>query len=82
MSLIWFRDHCLGLSLHPDALALRQLDPGATGGNPAAARNRGVPTRTVKMVLSMPTSALAGLAGIILVDPEGLGGEPKLGHDL
>jgi simple sugar transport system permease protein len=37
----------------------------ATGGNPAAARNRGVPILRVKVLLFMLTSALAGLAGII-----------------
>lgn len=37
----------------------------ATGGNPSAARNRGVPIRKVKLILFMLTSAMAGLAGII-----------------
>lgn len=37
----------------------------ATGGNPGAARNRGVPTKRVKVALFMLSSAMAGLAGII-----------------
>jgi simple sugar transport system permease protein len=37
----------------------------ATGGNPGAARNRGVPTKRVKTILFMLSSAMAGLAGII-----------------
>lgn len=37
----------------------------ATGGNPGAARNRGVPIRKVKLILFMLTSAMAGLAGVI-----------------
>lgn len=37
----------------------------ATGGNPSAARNRGVPTKRVKIILFMLSSAMAGLAGII-----------------
>lgn len=64
MSLIWFI--VIAFTLH---YVLTRSRFGnwiqATGGNPAAARNRGVPTRTVKMILFMLTSALAGLAGII-----------------
>ena len=64
MSLIWFI--VIAFALH---YMLTRTRFGnwiqATGGNPAAARNRGVPTRTVKMALFMLTSALAGLAGII-----------------
>ena len=37
----------------------------ATGGNPAAARNRGVPTRRVKLVLFALSAAMAGFAGVI-----------------
>ncbi len=37
----------------------------ATGGNPGAARNRGVPIKRVKMILFMLTSAMAGFAGVI-----------------
>jgi simple sugar transport system permease protein len=37
----------------------------ATGGNPGAARNRGVPIKRVKMALFMLCSAMAAFAGII-----------------
>lgn len=64
MSLIWFI--IIAAALH---YALTRTRFGnwiqATGGNAAAARNRGVPIRRVKMKLFMLTSALAGLAGII-----------------
>jgi simple sugar transport system permease protein len=64
MSLIWFV--LIAFLLH---FVLTRTRFGnwiqATGGNPAAARNRGVPIRRVKMLLFMLTSALAGLAGII-----------------
>lgn len=64
MSLIWFV--LIAILLH---YILTRTRFGnwiqATGGNPAAARNRGVPIRRVKMLLFMLTSALAGLAGII-----------------
>jgi len=64
MSLIWFI--VIAVALH---YVLTQTRFGnwiqATGGNRAAAANRGVPTRKVKMILFMLTSALAGLAGII-----------------
>lgn len=64
MSLIWFI--LIAVALH---MVLTRTRFGnwiqATGGNPGAARNRGVPTRTVKMVLFMLTSGMAALAGII-----------------
>ena len=64
MSLIWFV--LIAVVLH---LLLTRTRFGnwiqATGGNPGAARNRGVPTRTVKVALFMLTSAMAALAGII-----------------
>ncbi|MDJ1006221.1 MAG: ABC transporter permease [Paracoccaceae bacterium] len=64
MSLIWFV--LIAALLH---YVLTRTRFGnwiqATGGNPAAARNRGVPIRRVKMLLFMLTSALAGLTGII-----------------
>ncbi|ROU03694.1 ABC transporter permease [Histidinibacterium lentulum] len=64
MSLIWFV--LIALACHYTLTRSRFGNwIQATGGNPAAAKNRGVPTRTVKMVLFMLTSALAGLAGII-----------------
>jgi simple sugar transport system permease protein len=37
----------------------------ATGGNPGAARNRGVPVKRVKLILFMVSAAMAGLAGVI-----------------
>lgn len=37
----------------------------ATGGNPGAARNRGVPTQRVKVTLFMMSAAMAAFAGII-----------------
>jgi simple sugar transport system permease protein len=37
----------------------------ATGGNPGAARNRGVPTQRVKVILFMMSAAMAAFAGII-----------------
>lgn len=64
MSLIWFI--VVAVTLH---YVLTRTRFGnwiqATGGNPAAALNRGVPIRRVKMLLFILTSALAGLAGII-----------------
>jgi len=64
MSLIWFI--LIAVALH---YMLTKSRFGnwiqATGGNPGAARNRGVPTRKVKLILFMLTSAMAGLAGII-----------------
>ncbi len=64
MSLIWFV--LIAVLLHYLLTRTRFGNwTQATGGNPAAARNRGVPIRRVKMLLFMVTSALAGLAGII-----------------
>lgn len=64
MSLIWFI--LIAVVLH---MVLTRTRFGnwiqATGGNPGAARNRGVPTRTVKVALFMLTSGMAALAGII-----------------
>ncbi len=64
MSLIWFI--LIALLLH---YVLTRTRFGnwiqATGGNPSAARNRGVPIRRVKLLLFMLTSAMAALAGII-----------------
>ena len=64
MSLIWFI--LIAVAFH---YLLTRTRFGnwiqATGGNPGAARNRGVPTKRVKMILFMLTSAMAGLAGII-----------------
>ncbi|TIM18184.1 MAG: ABC transporter permease, partial [Mesorhizobium sp.] len=64
MSLIWFI--LFAFAMH---YLLTQTRFGnwvqATGGNPGAARNRGVPTRRVKVSLFMLSSALASFAGII-----------------
>ena len=64
MSLIWFA--VLAVVLH---LVLTRTRFGnwvqATGGNPSAARNRGVPIRRVKLTLFALSAAMAGLAGII-----------------
>jgi simple sugar transport system permease protein len=64
MSLIWFI--LIALLLH---YVLTRTRFGnwiqATGGNPSAARNRGVPIRRVKLLLFMLTSGMAALAGII-----------------
>ncbi len=64
MSLIWFI--LLAITLH---LLLTRTRFGnwiqATGGNPGAARNRGVPTKRVKVILFMLSSAMAAFAGII-----------------
>jgi simple sugar transport system permease protein len=64
MSLIWFV--VLAFCLH---YLLTRTRFGnwiqATGGNPGAARNRGVPTQRVKVILFMLSSAMAALAGII-----------------
>jgi len=64
MSLIWFV--LIALSLH---FVLTKSRFGnwiqATGGNPGAARNRGVPINRVKMILFMLTACMAGLAGVI-----------------
>jgi len=64
MSLIWFI--VLALCMH---YVLTRTRFGnwiqATGGNPGAARNRGVPIQRVKVILFMLSSAMAALAGII-----------------
>lgn len=64
MSLIWFI--LLAIVFH---LLLTRTRFGnwiqATGGNASAARNRGVPTSTVKLILFMLSSAMAALAGVI-----------------
>jgi simple sugar transport system permease protein len=64
MSLIWFI--LLAVAFH---LLLTRTRFGnwiqATGGNPGAARNRGVPVKRVKLVLFMLSAAMAGLAGVI-----------------
>jgi simple sugar transport system permease protein len=64
MSLIWFI--LLAVSCH---LLLTRTRFGnwiqATGGNPGAARNRGVPVKRVKLILFMVSAAMAGLAGVI-----------------
>jgi len=64
MSLIWFI--VLAFVLHY-VLAKARFGNWiqAAGGNPQAARNRGVPVARVKMLLFMLTSAMAGLAGVI-----------------
>ena len=67
MSLIWFI--LIALAFH---YVLTRTRFGnwiqATGGNGSAARNRGVPTRRVKMILFMLSSAMAALAGIIALE--------------
>jgi simple sugar transport system permease protein len=64
MSLIWFV--LIAVAFH---YLLTRTRFGnwiqATGGNPGAARNRGVPIKRVKMILFMLTSAMAGFAGVI-----------------
>lgn len=64
MSLIWFI--LIAVAFH---IALTRTRFGnwiqATGGNPGAARNRGVPIRLVKLSLFMLSSVMAALAGII-----------------
>jgi simple sugar transport system permease protein len=64
MSLIWFV--AVALALH---YLLTRTRFGnwiqATGGNPGAARNRGVPTARVKVILFMLSAAMAAFAGII-----------------
>lgn len=64
MSLIWFI--LLAVAFHYTLTRARFGNwIQATGGNPQAAMNRGVPVRRVKLQLFMLTSAMAGLAGII-----------------
>ncbi|MCF1710985.1 ABC transporter permease [Tabrizicola sp. J26] len=64
MSLIWFI--LLAVMFH---YILTRTRFGnwiqATGGNPIAARNRGVPTGRVKTILFMLSAAMAAFAGII-----------------
>jgi simple sugar transport system permease protein len=64
MSLIWFI--LLAFGCH---VLLTRTRFGnwiqATGGNPGAARNRGVPVKRVKLILFMVSAAMAGLAGVI-----------------
>ncbi|MFZ5711158.1 MAG: ABC transporter permease [Pseudomonadota bacterium] len=64
MSLIWFI--LLALVFH---YALTRTRFGnwiqATGGNPVAARNRGVPTRRVKTILFMVSALMSAFAGAI-----------------
>lgn len=64
MSLIWFV--LLAVAFH---VVLTRTRFGnwiqATGGNPGAARNRGVPVKRVKLILFMLSAAMAGLAGVI-----------------
>ncbi len=64
MSLIWFI--VLAVIFH---VLLTRTRFGnwiqATGGNPGAARNRGVPVKRVKLILFMLSAAMAGLAGVI-----------------
>lgn len=64
MSLIWFI--LLAIGFH---VVLTRTRFGnwiqATGGNPGAARNRGVPVKRVKLILFMLSAAMAGLAGVI-----------------
>jgi simple sugar transport system permease protein len=64
MSLIWFI--LLAVAFH---VLLTRTRFGnwiqATGGNPGAARNRGVPVKRVKLILFMLSAAMAGLAGVI-----------------
>jgi simple sugar transport system permease protein len=64
MSLVWFI--LIAIAFH---YLLTRTRFGnwiqATGGNPNAARNRGVPIKRVKMILFMLCSAMAGFAGVI-----------------
>jgi simple sugar transport system permease protein len=64
MSLLWFV--LLALLFHYVLTGTRFGNwIQATGGNPGAARNRGVPTSRVKVILFMVSAAMAALAGII-----------------
>lgn len=64
MSLIWFI--LLAVILHYTLTGTRFGNwIQATGGNVSAARNRGVPTERVKVILFMLSAAMAGFAGII-----------------
>jgi simple sugar transport system permease protein len=64
MSLIWFV--LLAVIFHLLLTATRFGNwIQATGGNPGAARNRGVPIQRVKVILFMLSAAMAAFAGII-----------------
>jgi simple sugar transport system permease protein len=64
MSLIWFI--LLALVFHWTLTRSRFGNwIQATGGNPGAARNRGVPINRVKMTLFMVSAGMSALAGII-----------------
>ncbi|MBL9063837.1 ABC transporter permease [Tabrizicola sp.] len=64
MSLIWFV--ILAVIFHQFLTRTRFGNwIQATGGNPGAARNRGVPIQRVKVILFMLSAAMAALAGII-----------------
>jgi simple sugar transport system permease protein len=64
MSLIWFV--LLAIAFHYFLTRTRFGNwIQATGGNPSAARNRGVPTARVKVILFMLSAFMAALAGII-----------------
>jgi simple sugar transport system permease protein len=64
MSLIWFI--LLAVVFHLVLTATRFGNwIQATGGNPGAARNRGVPIGRVKVILFMLSAAMAAFAGII-----------------
>jgi simple sugar transport system permease protein len=64
MSLIWF---LILAGLFHYALNATRFGNWiqATGGNPGAARNRGVPVNRVKVILFMVSAAMAALAGVI-----------------
>ena len=64
MSLIWFI--LLAFILHYSLTRTRFGNwIQATGGNPVAARNRGVPTARVKTVLFMMSALMSAFAGVI-----------------
>jgi simple sugar transport system permease protein len=64
MSLIWFI--LLAVAFHYTLTRTRFGNwIQATGGNPVAARNRGVPTRRVKTILFMLSALMAAFAGAI-----------------
>lgn len=64
MSLIWFI--LLAVAFHYTLTSTRFGNwIQATGGNPLAARNRGVPTARVKAILFVLSAVMAGFAGVI-----------------
>jgi simple sugar transport system permease protein len=64
MSLIWFI--LLAIAFHYTLTRTRFGNwIQATGGNPLAARNRGVPTARVKSILFILSAVMAGFAGVI-----------------